>query len=142
MCVFVCDRQLGLDLVPRRDFGMVDPDEISITELYRLVGSCTCIRTHTHIPITHESPHLPPLPPIFFAVLLWQLQLDLTPRLSLECLVLCFNKETRTHTHTHLQLPVHREMIVIKDKREMLNGALTGCLQTAETLHACSFLPL
>uniref|UniRef100_A0A672P5U6 Dedicator of cytokinesis 4 n=1 Tax=Sinocyclocheilus grahami TaxID=75366 RepID=A0A672P5U6_SINGR len=36
------NEQLGLDLVPRRDFGMVDPDEISITELYRL------LRTHTH----------------------------------------------------------------------------------------------
>lgn len=46
MCV--CDRQLGLDLVPRRDFGMVDPDEISITELYRLVGSHTFIFTYAH----------------------------------------------------------------------------------------------
>uniref|UniRef100_A0A8C1WRL1 Dedicator of cytokinesis 4 n=1 Tax=Cyprinus carpio TaxID=7962 RepID=A0A8C1WRL1_CYPCA len=70
--------KLGLDLVPRRDFSMVDPDEISITELYRLVSSHTFMltymhtstHTHTHIPITHESPHLPPLPPIFFAVLL------------------------------------------------------------------------
>ncbi|XP_051548856.1 dedicator of cytokinesis protein 4-like isoform X2 [Myxocyprinus asiaticus] len=31
------NEQLGLDLVPRRDFGMVDPDEISVTELYRLM---------------------------------------------------------------------------------------------------------
>ncbi|CAM4734738.1 unnamed protein product [Leuciscus chuanchicus] len=31
------NEQLGLDLVPRRDFGMVDPDELSITELYRLM---------------------------------------------------------------------------------------------------------
>uniref|UniRef100_A0A672S569 Dedicator of cytokinesis 4 n=1 Tax=Sinocyclocheilus grahami TaxID=75366 RepID=A0A672S569_SINGR len=31
------NEQLGLDLVPRRDFSMVDPDEISITELYRLM---------------------------------------------------------------------------------------------------------
>uniref|UniRef100_A0A8B9L6G0 Dedicator of cytokinesis 4 n=1 Tax=Astyanax mexicanus TaxID=7994 RepID=A0A8B9L6G0_ASTMX len=31
------NEQLGLDLVPRRDFSMVDPDEISVTELYRLV---------------------------------------------------------------------------------------------------------
>uniref|UniRef100_A0A8C2D319 Dedicator of cytokinesis 4b n=1 Tax=Cyprinus carpio TaxID=7962 RepID=A0A8C2D319_CYPCA len=30
------NEQLGLDLVPRREFSMVDPDEISITELYRL----------------------------------------------------------------------------------------------------------
>uniref|UniRef100_A0A672QGQ2 Dedicator of cytokinesis protein 4-like n=1 Tax=Sinocyclocheilus grahami TaxID=75366 RepID=A0A672QGQ2_SINGR len=28
---------LGLDLVPRREFSMVDPDEISVTELYRLM---------------------------------------------------------------------------------------------------------
>ncbi|XP_030621101.1 dedicator of cytokinesis protein 4 [Chanos chanos] len=31
------NEQLGLDLVPRRDFSMVDPDEVSITELYRLM---------------------------------------------------------------------------------------------------------
>ncbi|XP_053487199.1 dedicator of cytokinesis protein 4 [Ictalurus furcatus] len=31
------NEQLGLDLVPRRDFSMVDPDEISVTELYRLM---------------------------------------------------------------------------------------------------------
>uniref|UniRef100_A0A8C1LNB8 Dedicator of cytokinesis 4b n=1 Tax=Cyprinus carpio TaxID=7962 RepID=A0A8C1LNB8_CYPCA len=31
------NEQLGLDLVPRREFSMVDPDEISITELYRLM---------------------------------------------------------------------------------------------------------
>lgn len=30
-------RQLGLDLVPRKEYAMVDPEEISITELYRLV---------------------------------------------------------------------------------------------------------
>ncbi|KPP56847.1 hypothetical protein Z043_125494, partial [Scleropages formosus] len=29
---------LGLDLVPRKEFAMVDPDEISVTELYSLVG--------------------------------------------------------------------------------------------------------
>lgn len=34
----VCCRQLGLDLVPRRELSMVDPDEISVTELYRLVS--------------------------------------------------------------------------------------------------------
>lgn len=34
----LCFRQLGLDLVPRREFSMVDPDEISVTELYRLVS--------------------------------------------------------------------------------------------------------
>uniref|UniRef100_A0A8C4HYM2 Dedicator of cytokinesis 4b n=1 Tax=Dicentrarchus labrax TaxID=13489 RepID=A0A8C4HYM2_DICLA len=31
------NEQLGLDLVPRREFSMVDPDEISVTELYRLM---------------------------------------------------------------------------------------------------------
>ncbi|MED6280900.1 Dedicator of cytokinesis protein 4, partial [Characodon lateralis] len=30
------NEQLGLDLVPRREFSMVDPDEIGVTELYRL----------------------------------------------------------------------------------------------------------
>lgn len=38
VCVCVCFRQLGLDLVPRQEFSMVDPDEISVTELYRLVS--------------------------------------------------------------------------------------------------------
>ncbi|ETE58871.1 Dedicator of cytokinesis protein 4, partial [Ophiophagus hannah] len=33
--VYIC-RQLGLDLVPRKEYTMVDPEEISITELYRL----------------------------------------------------------------------------------------------------------
>ncbi|KAG8439777.1 hypothetical protein GDO86_005808 [Hymenochirus boettgeri] len=31
------NEQLGLDLVPRKEFAMVDPDEISVTELYRLM---------------------------------------------------------------------------------------------------------
>uniref|UniRef100_A0A671YCI6 Dedicator of cytokinesis 4b n=1 Tax=Sparus aurata TaxID=8175 RepID=A0A671YCI6_SPAAU len=31
------NEQLGLDLVPRREFSMVDPEEISVTELYRLM---------------------------------------------------------------------------------------------------------
>ncbi|KAL4612732.1 dedicator of cytokinesis protein 4-like, partial [Arapaima gigas] len=31
------NEQLGLDLVPRKDFSMVDPDEISVTELYKLM---------------------------------------------------------------------------------------------------------
>uniref|UniRef100_A0A4W6G2Z6 Dedicator of cytokinesis 4b n=1 Tax=Lates calcarifer TaxID=8187 RepID=A0A4W6G2Z6_LATCA len=35
------NEQLGLDLVPRREFSMVDPDEISVTELYRLVSGLT-----------------------------------------------------------------------------------------------------
>uniref|UniRef100_A0A8C1ICS5 Dedicator of cytokinesis 4 n=1 Tax=Cyprinus carpio TaxID=7962 RepID=A0A8C1ICS5_CYPCA len=48
------NEQLGLDLVPRRDFGMVDPDEISITELYRLVGS------HTFTLTRHRRREAPP----------------------------------------------------------------------------------
>ncbi|KAL7827969.1 hypothetical protein AOLI_G00311210 [Acnodon oligacanthus] len=31
------NEQLGLDLVPRQEFSMVDPDDISVTELYRLM---------------------------------------------------------------------------------------------------------
>uniref|UniRef100_A0A3P9IQ12 Dedicator of cytokinesis 4b n=1 Tax=Oryzias latipes TaxID=8090 RepID=A0A3P9IQ12_ORYLA len=31
------NEQLGLDLVPRQEFSMVDPDEISVTELYRMM---------------------------------------------------------------------------------------------------------
>uniref|UniRef100_A0A673YTP0 Dedicator of cytokinesis 4b n=1 Tax=Salmo trutta TaxID=8032 RepID=A0A673YTP0_SALTR len=32
------NEQLSLDLVPRREFSMVDPDEISVTELFKLVS--------------------------------------------------------------------------------------------------------
>lgn len=31
-------RHLGLDLVPRKEFEMVDPDQISISELHKLVS--------------------------------------------------------------------------------------------------------
>ncbi|KAJ8245663.1 hypothetical protein GJAV_G00273130 [Gymnothorax javanicus] len=31
------NEQLGLDLVPRKDLSMVDPDDISVTELYKLM---------------------------------------------------------------------------------------------------------
>uniref|UniRef100_A0AAR2KLZ4 Dedicator of cytokinesis 4b n=1 Tax=Pygocentrus nattereri TaxID=42514 RepID=A0AAR2KLZ4_PYGNA len=48
------NEQLGLDLVPRRDFSMVDPDEISVTELYRLVGF-----THAHIHRRHRKREFP-----------------------------------------------------------------------------------
>uniref|UniRef100_A0A8C2E502 Dedicator of cytokinesis 4b n=1 Tax=Cyprinus carpio TaxID=7962 RepID=A0A8C2E502_CYPCA len=41
------NEQLGLDLVPRREFSMVDPDEISVTELYRLVRLFSCLPTTT-----------------------------------------------------------------------------------------------
>ncbi|KAL0617911.1 Dedicator of cytokinesis protein 4 [Plecturocebus cupreus] len=35
--------QLGLDLVPRKEYAMVDPEDISITELYRLVFTSVSI---------------------------------------------------------------------------------------------------
>uniref|UniRef100_A0A4W3JA09 Dedicator of cytokinesis protein 4 n=1 Tax=Callorhinchus milii TaxID=7868 RepID=A0A4W3JA09_CALMI len=35
------NEQLGLDLVPRKEFSMVDPDEISVTELYKLDVVCS-----------------------------------------------------------------------------------------------------
>uniref|UniRef100_A0A671TBA0 Dedicator of cytokinesis protein 4-like n=1 Tax=Sinocyclocheilus anshuiensis TaxID=1608454 RepID=A0A671TBA0_9TELE len=41
------NEQLGLDLVPRREFSMVDPDEISVTELYRLVRLFCFLTTTT-----------------------------------------------------------------------------------------------
>ncbi|XP_069812400.1 dedicator of cytokinesis protein 4-like, partial [Dendropsophus ebraccatus] len=47
--------QLGLDLVPRKEFAMVDPEEISVTELYRLME-------HRHrkkdTPVPASSHHL------------------------------------------------------------------------------------
>uniref|UniRef100_A0A7M4ES71 Dedicator of cytokinesis protein 4 n=1 Tax=Crocodylus porosus TaxID=8502 RepID=A0A7M4ES71_CROPO len=49
------NEQLGLDLVPRKEYAMVDPEEISITELYRLME-------HRHrkkdTPIPASSHHL------------------------------------------------------------------------------------
>ncbi|EMP25230.1 Dedicator of cytokinesis protein 4 [Chelonia mydas] len=49
------NEQLGLDLVPRKEYAMVDPDEISITELYRLME-------HRHrkkdTPVPASSHHL------------------------------------------------------------------------------------
>ncbi|OCT87398.1 hypothetical protein XELAEV_180210953mg, partial [Xenopus laevis] len=49
------NEQLGLDLVPRKEFAMVDPEEISITELYRLME-------HRHrkkdTPVPASSHHL------------------------------------------------------------------------------------
>lgn len=45
-------RQLCLDLVPRREFSMVDPDEISVTELYRLVNRLTPLHViYIHSPL-------------------------------------------------------------------------------------------
>uniref|UniRef100_A0A8B9IPD4 Dedicator of cytokinesis protein 4 n=1 Tax=Anser cygnoides TaxID=8845 RepID=A0A8B9IPD4_ANSCY len=49
------NEQLGLDLVPRKEYAMVDPEEISITELYRLME-------HRHrkkdTPVPASSHHL------------------------------------------------------------------------------------
>ncbi|XP_051886544.1 dedicator of cytokinesis protein 4-like isoform X5 [Pristis pectinata] len=47
------NEQLGLDLVPRKEFSMVDPEEISVTELYKLMEhrhrkKDTPIPTSTH----------------------------------------------------------------------------------------------
>uniref|UniRef100_A0A8C6U571 Dedicator of cytokinesis 4b n=1 Tax=Neogobius melanostomus TaxID=47308 RepID=A0A8C6U571_9GOBI len=65
------NEQLGLDLVPRREFSMVDPDEISVTELYRLVSkrstqhgnnSADKITSHRHrkkdTPVPASTHHL------------------------------------------------------------------------------------
>ncbi|XP_038636091.1 dedicator of cytokinesis protein 4 isoform X1 [Scyliorhinus canicula] len=49
------NEQMGLDLVPRKEFSMVDPDDISVTELYKLME-------HRHrkkdTPIPTSSHHL------------------------------------------------------------------------------------
>ncbi|KAK7798702.1 hypothetical protein U0070_000354 [Myodes glareolus] len=49
------NEQLGLDLVPRKEYAMVDPEDISITELYRLME-------HRHrkkdTPVQASSHHL------------------------------------------------------------------------------------
>lgn len=37
MWYFVCCRKLGLDLVPRQGAHMVDPDTMSVVELYHVV---------------------------------------------------------------------------------------------------------
>uniref|UniRef100_A0A672J8T6 Dedicator of cytokinesis 4b n=1 Tax=Salarias fasciatus TaxID=181472 RepID=A0A672J8T6_SALFA len=49
------NEQLGLDLVPRREFSMVDPDEISVTELYKLVSGLAVLQSETAAPAsTHH----------------------------------------------------------------------------------------
>ncbi|XP_069620897.1 dedicator of cytokinesis protein 4 isoform X3 [Ranitomeya imitator] len=49
------NEQLGLDLVPRKEFAMVDPEDVSVTELYRLME-------HRHrkkdTPVPASSHHL------------------------------------------------------------------------------------
>lgn len=35
--VFLFTRHLGLDLVPRKDFEVVDSDQISVSDLYKMV---------------------------------------------------------------------------------------------------------
>ena len=44
-----------MDLVPRREFSMVDPDEVSVTELYRLVSDVVVVAPP---PVT-SSRHFP-----------------------------------------------------------------------------------
>uniref|UniRef100_A0A674EHA5 Dedicator of cytokinesis 4b n=1 Tax=Salmo trutta TaxID=8032 RepID=A0A674EHA5_SALTR len=55
------NEQLSLDLVPRREFSMVDPDEISVTELFKLVSSIpktrnNCLNTMEHRHRKKETP--------------------------------------------------------------------------------------
>uniref|UniRef100_A0A3Q1BPJ7 C2 DOCK-type domain-containing protein n=1 Tax=Amphiprion ocellaris TaxID=80972 RepID=A0A3Q1BPJ7_AMPOC len=49
------NEHLGLDLVPRKEFEMVDPDQISISELYKLVR---CMRQRhgdgCRVPVSHH----------------------------------------------------------------------------------------
>uniref|UniRef100_A0A4W3GY78 Dedicator of cytokinesis 3 n=1 Tax=Callorhinchus milii TaxID=7868 RepID=A0A4W3GY78_CALMI len=44
------NEQMGLDLVPRKEFETVDPDQISVADLYKLVSTdvCVCIDTMRH----------------------------------------------------------------------------------------------
>lgn len=39
--VFIFTRHLGLDLVPRKDFEVVDSDQISVSDLYKMVSNRT-----------------------------------------------------------------------------------------------------
>lgn len=39
--VFLFTRHLGLDLVPRKDFEVVDSDQISVSDLYKMVRNIT-----------------------------------------------------------------------------------------------------
>ena len=39
--VFFFPRHLGLDLVPRKDFEVVDSDQISVSDLYKMVRNIT-----------------------------------------------------------------------------------------------------
>lgn len=38
---FLFTRHLGLDLVPRKDFEVVDSDQISVSDLYKMVRNLT-----------------------------------------------------------------------------------------------------
>uniref|UniRef100_A0A3B4DDJ9 Dedicator of cytokinesis 3 n=1 Tax=Pygocentrus nattereri TaxID=42514 RepID=A0A3B4DDJ9_PYGNA len=47
------NEHLGLDLVPRKEFEMVDPDQFSVSDLYKMVSAwqscptdCLCLRRH------------------------------------------------------------------------------------------------
>lgn len=47
-------RHLGLDLVPRKEFEMVDPDQFSVSDLYKMVSdwpSCVtdCTRMRAYV---------------------------------------------------------------------------------------------
>lgn len=40
LCFSLSLRHLGLDLVPRKEFEMVDEDQISVSDLYKMVRPC------------------------------------------------------------------------------------------------------
>uniref|UniRef100_A0A7N8WR51 Dedicator of cytokinesis protein 3-like n=1 Tax=Mastacembelus armatus TaxID=205130 RepID=A0A7N8WR51_9TELE len=44
------NEHLGLDLVPRKEFDMVDEDQISVSDLYKMVGSFR----HSKLPVPHH----------------------------------------------------------------------------------------
>ena len=48
-----------MDLVPRREFSMVDPDEVSVTELYRLVSDAVVVVVVVAPPPVTSSRHFP-----------------------------------------------------------------------------------
>lgn len=53
--LFSFTRHLGLDLVPRKEFEMVDPDQISVSELYKLVCCFVFFVWQTDAVLTHPA---------------------------------------------------------------------------------------
>uniref|UniRef100_A0AAY4BZW4 Dedicator of cytokinesis 3 n=1 Tax=Denticeps clupeoides TaxID=299321 RepID=A0AAY4BZW4_9TELE len=49
------NEHLGLDLVPRKNFAMVDSDQISVSDLYKMVSNARQRHTETcHVPVPHH----------------------------------------------------------------------------------------